>query len=361
MRFRPFSRNLKVAIAVTLMVLSLAVLSASQARAGYVTDTLGAAGPGNFAIFSLGGSNLSTTNDTLNGPGQTTGNVGVASSGSIALNSSSPPAIIGNLFLGNTANTNGSAGNLSAQVSGTIFTNQDAFLGTGSVQSPGFWSGGTVTASGAVADALNAAKTFANLAPNKTLGDITGNTTITSTATGTGTFVVDVGSINENGSGKNLTLSGAAGTQFVLNVSGTITLNGGNNFSGGDILLAGGLTPNDVVINLTSTSTGDNVSAAGGSSPDPNHPGNTLPNAQINGILLDVTGGVGFSPGLVNGEIIGGGNEIRLVSGSQVNGAGGDTGPDIATPAPPSVVLLGLGGLGLMVILSRSRRRLAAA
>jgi hypothetical protein len=340
----PQSRSTKLSIGFAM--LAIAALAAPQAHAGLITTELGAAGPVNFAIFSLGGTNLNLTDDTLNGPGQTTGNVGVASNGNIALNSSTPPAIIGDLYLGNTATTGGSASPLSGQVSGSIFTNQDAFLGTGSAQTPpGFWGGGTVTASGAVAQALTAAMFFNNLAADQTLGNITGTQTLT--ATHTGYYVVDIGNLNL-GNGEHLTLSGPAGTQFVLNVGGNITLTGGN---GSGIDLLGALTVNDVVINVTSTSSGDNVTASGGSSPDPNHPGNTLPNAVINGILLDVAGGIGFSPGMVNGEIIGGGNEIRLVSGSQAQP------PPVPEPATIVGALSCLIPLGLAGLLRLRRRR----
>lgn len=361
------TRTVRAHRLIPLVVAASILLTSPAARAGFVDTTLGAAGPGNFAIFTLGGTNLSNTDATLNGPGQTTGNVGIASAGNIALNSSTPPAIVGNLYLGNTSTTSGSASPLSSQVSGSIFTNQDSFLGTGS--STGFWTGGTTNATGAVAAALNAAKTFAALTPNSTIASVgSGTTTLTSTATGTGTYVVDVTGNITLGNNDNLILSGAAGTQFVLNVAGNISLNGGNNFSGGDIKLAGGLTAADVVINVTSTSSGDNVTAAGGSSTampgdlgyNPANPTNTLPNAYIQGILLDVAGGVGFSPGAVYGEIIGGGNEVRLVSGSQVNGV---------TPSPPAVPepstialgLTGVFGFGLASLRRFRRQRAGAA
>lgn len=334
---------------------AVVLMAGASASADTIANELGSAGPSNFAILALGGTNVSNTDGTLNGPGQTLGNVGIASSGSIALNSSTPPAIKGNLFLGNTSNTNGSASPVSGQVSGTIYTNQDSYLGTGS--STGFWTGGTTTATGAVKDALNAAKTFNAMTANQTLATINGGTTtLTSNATGSGSYVVDVnGNINLNNNDV-LTLSGAAGTQFVLNVSGNITLNGGNNFSGGEIRLAGGLTASDVVINVTSTTSGDNVTAAGGSSKatagelgyDAANPNNTLPNAYIQGILLDAAGGISFSPGAVYGEIIGGGDEIRLVSGSQTMTMS-KQGQGQSTPLPSSalagMVLLGVFGI----------------
>jgi hypothetical protein len=312
-----------------LAVLAL-FLAAPQARAGFIVDTLAAAGPGNFAIFGLGGTNVNvgSTDTVFTGPGQTIGNVGVASVGAFNSSSSTPPGIQGNLYLGNNATFTQSGGN---QVSGTIFTNQDAFLGTGS--STNFWSTNppVFTATGAVADALNAAVTFKNLAANQTIsGNITGTQTLTAGALGpNNTWVVNVtGDINL-GNGEFLTLSGPAGTQFILNVAGNITIGGGN---GEGIVLAGGLTETDVVINVTSTSTGKNVNTNGG--------GNA---AEIHGILLDVAGGVNMSPGLVVGEIISGGDEIRLVSGAEVHGV---TPPVITTVPAPAGLLLGLAGAG---------------
>jgi hypothetical protein len=335
------SRSTKLSIGFAM--LALAALAAPQAHAGLIVNQLGSAGPGNFAIFGLGGTNVAvgSTDVVFTGPGQTTGNVGVASSGSFNSSSSTVPGILGDVYLGNTATFTQSGGN---QVSGTVFTNQDAFLGTGN--STGFWTGGSTTSSGAVANALTAAMFFHNLSADQTLGNITSPQILT--ATHPGYYVVDVGNINL-GNGEHLTLSGLAGTQFVLNVGGNISLTGGN---GSGIDLAGGLKVNDVVINVTSTSSGHNVTASGGSSPDPNHPGNTLPNAVINGILLDVAGGIAFSPGMVNGEIIGGGNEIRLVSGSQAN--------NIASVPEPSTIVGALSGLiplGVAGLLRLRRRR----
>jgi hypothetical protein len=105
------------------------------------------------------------------------------------------------------------------------------------------------------------------------------------------------------------------------------------------------LTPIDVVFNITSS--GNNISTSGGSSPDPSQPGNTLANAVINGILLDIQGSIQLSPGMVNGEIIGGGSTISLASGSQVNGSGSLLVP-VPAPAPIALVLAGLVPLGVV-------------
>ena len=74
----------------------------------------------------------------------------------------------------------------------------------------------------------------------------------------------------------------------------------------------------------------------------------------VNGILLAPNSGIAFAPGLINGEAIAGGNTIHFVSGASVN-----TPPNVV-PVPPSVVLLGLGGLVLAGMVVRSRRQLAA-
>jgi len=71
---------------------------------------------------------------------------------------------------------------------------------------------------------------------------------------------------------------------------------------------------------------------------------------------LDVAGGIHFSPGAVDGEIIGGGNEINLVSGSQVNGDnGGGTGVPLPSTALAGMVLLGGCALVRTVHLARGK------
>lgn len=331
MKIRRCSRRSWGRPAAAALLLSGAVV-VSGARADTIVSDLGVAGPNNYAILGLN----SGVTITLNGPGQTVGNVG--GFGDVALNSSTPPAITGNLFLGTAGTTAGSAGNLSAQVSGSII--QTAASNTQLVN--------------AAAAATSAANTFKTMAADQTIStSITSTTTLT--ATHSGFYVVNLNGNITLGNTDKLILSEAAGVnaQFVLNVNGNITLNGGNNFSGGDIVLGGGLTLNNVLINVTSTTGGDNVTSSGGSSPDPAHPGNTLPNAYIQGILLDVGGGIHLSPGQVYGEIIGGGNEINLVSGSQVNS---QTAAPLPSTALSGTALLGVVGAGLTL---RRRRSMA--
>jgi hypothetical protein len=206
-------------------------------------------------------------------------------------------------------------------------------------------------------------------------GNITSSQTLQCAAGDTVCVILVTGNV-QLGNNDILTLNGTtAGESFILEVAGNITLNGGNNFSGGQIRLGGTLdSSDDAVIKAQKVSTGDNVTASGGSSnpcsaasqgnlgttlgavlcPGGIDTGNTLPNAFIQGILLDTQGGVGFSPGMVIGEIIGGGNEIRLVSGSQViNNVQATTG----VPAPATVLLLGGGLVGIGFLRNVLRRR----
>ena len=89
--------------------------SAGQVRADFVTDTLGSASPGNYAILNIG---TGKADVALTGPGTTTGNVGVLS-GTLSLASSTPPAVVGDVFLGSNVKANFNA---SKQVQGNVFT-----------------------------------------------------------------------------------------------------------------------------------------------------------------------------------------------------------------------------------------------
>ena len=85
--------------------------------------------------------------------------------------------------------------------------------------------------------AVSASANYAALTPTQTFGAITTSQTITGTA---GTNVINIASINLNQAA--LTLNGPAGSTFIVNVSGNVTLNGGS--QGNGLLLTGGVTAN---------------------------------------------------------------------------------------------------------------------
>ena len=113
-------------------------------------------------------------------------------------------------------------------------------------------------------------------------------------------FVMGGGSTSANGG--TLTLNGAAGSAFVLNISGAFSL-GGN----AKILLTGGLTVSDVLFNVTGS---NSTFSIGG-------------NALFNGTLLAYNSSgaqrtltiIGHDT-LINGELIA--NKINLQSGAHV-------------------------------------------
>lgn len=136
-------------------------------------------------------------------------------------------------------------------------------------------------------DATNASAMLASLAPTQTLGAITTGQTISESTVGH--YVLSISSINLNQSA--LTLSAPAGSTFVLNISGNITLNGGS--QGNGLLLAGGLASTDVVLNLTGANSSLTTSGGGNAQ-------------QINAIVLatGANASVDLHPGQINGEVI---------------------------------------------------------
>jgi len=176
----------------------------------------------------------------------------------------------------------------------------------------------------AVTDATNESNALAALTPTVSLGNVTTGETVTLSS---GENVVSVGTINLNQAA--LTLSAPAGATIIVNVTGSITLNGGS--QGNGLRLAGGVTPNDVFFNIIG---GGAVTTTGGG------------NAQaIQGSVLDLLGDVELHPGEVDGQIIA--KDFSSSSGALVS----------PPPVPePSTWVLMLGGIGLSRCLQRVRR-----
>lgn len=280
--------------AVPFIALLFTLLFSASAKADTISSALGVAGPGNYAILFLSTSGQ----PQMNGPGTTTGNVGYNGSTSLQLNGSAGPEINGNLILGNNATVNNPA-----QVTGTIFTNQSAQLNA------------------AQAAAINAASFFNGLTPTSVMTVVNGTTTIIGSA---GLNVLNLTGITL-GNGQTLTLSGPAGAQFVINVSGNMALNSGL------IQETGGLLASDVVFNVAGK-----VQTSGGLNNE----------SVINGIVLDLSGQIALSPGAINGELIAGGNNPQIVSGGSVTGI-------VSAPEPSSLLLLSMGITGLFLLRRR--------
>ena len=176
-------------------------------------------------------------------------------------------------------------------------------------------------------DAVNASNAMAAMAPTATYGAINSGLTISENSVGT--YVFNISSISLNASA--LTLSAPAGSTFVLNISGNITMTGGG---GGGILVAGGLKSSDVFINLTGANS--NLTTSGGGNAN-----------QIFGTVLAVGSGasVNLHPGQINGEIIA--RTLTTSSGSL----------GVVPEVTPNSVILGFIGL---VVAFGSRRTLMA-
>jgi len=154
------------------------------------------------------------------------GNVGVPGPGT--LKESAPSVVTGELIVGSTANTSGVVGS-----HGPTIVNDDLLAQ-------------------AVQDANTAATFFASLPPTPAVqsqfpanGQITTNLTVTGTP---GLNVVNLPNFLLNNGSGTLTLTGPAGTAFVINDSGSFNLHAGN------IAVGGGVGPLDVVYNITNPS-----------------------------------------------------------------------------------------------------------
>ena len=237
---------------------------------------LGAAGrTKNWAVFSIN----SSQNDTVefSGGSMAIGDVGVAGNGNIKM--SGGAMINGDLYYRTPGSLNLSGG---AKISGLTHhdATSDALLDQGAM------------------DALNAASFAASLSTSSAFTSLTqinlsGNNNFT--LTGNGKTVLNLQNFQLSG-GSTLTLTGTAGTAFVINVSNQFSLSGSSS-----IVLSGGLTAADVLINVTGT--GKKVDLSGSS--------------MMTGILLAAKRDVNLSgSSMVTGEVIG--NTVTLSGSAKV-------------------------------------------
>jgi len=149
--------------------------------------------------------------------------------------------------------------------------------------------------------AIAASANAASRACTITLDSIMDATTINATGGGTAPTVVCVKDVVLNG--PTVTLSGVAGDSFIINVTGKFVLNGGSR------IVVSGIQPKDVLYNIMGS--GGQVAFTGGGG------GTGCCKSSVDGTLIALERNIALSPGLVNGELIGGEN-IRIVAGASV-------------------------------------------
>jgi hypothetical protein len=152
---------------------------------------------------------------------------------------------------------------------------------------------------------------------------------VNSATTITGNGGLNVIAVNGNIS-KALTLSGTSNDTFVVQVTGNIDLGGSDSLG-----LGGAVTAANVLYVVT----GDVSTKVG----------NT-----VNGTLLGVNSNFNLD-GTFNGEIIGGGSQIQLMSGAVVNAI-----PFNTAPEPSTMALFG-SGLVMAGLVFRKRMRRSQA
>jgi hypothetical protein len=254
-----------------------------------------------YAVLGLAGTALDNSLVTING------NEGVSAGGT--LTNMAPSTVNGNVYEATWNQLTGPG-----KVTGSTYTS-------------------FTTMSTADSAAANAASAAEALTHTQTFGAINNATTITGNG---GLNVIAI-----NGTiGNSLTLSGSSSDVFVLLISGDINLNGSESLALGSAVSAA-----NVLYVLTGN---DNVTTK---------VGNTL-----NGTLLGVNSSFNLD-GTFNGEIIGGGKGITLLSGAVVNGIAFQqcTPPPPATAPEPSTMALFGSGLVTAGIVFRRRMRRAEA
>lgn len=182
----------------------------------------------------------------------------------------------------------------------------------------------------------------ANFTALPNIGDVSSATTYTFTAANLaqlGTYIVNAASIGLSGN-DNLTLDGSdlpAGSRVIVNVANNFRLNGG-----ASIVLAGGLTPAQVLINYTGTGN-DNVTGGSG----------------IAGTFLGPNSTASFTSilGVIQGSVIA--EDVNLSSKLTINGI--PFIPEPSTYIAGLLLLLPFGASALRIVRKRETSNLMPA
>jgi hypothetical protein len=252
----------------------------------------------------------------------------------------------GNVLVGNGVTVSTSGGNNGGLNGNTLFYDNTIVCNPGpcSTKPPG--SGlqnppatqlvPVSTTQAALTTAQNVSNFANNLAATLTIApQLTGNVTINGTA---GLNVIDLTSLQN----ATLTISGPSNAFFVFDVANFVNTNQ-------SMTLSGGVTAANVLWDLTASS-GHVLQTSGGDS--------------LVGTFLATNGGdFQFSELALNGELINTDGNIQLVSGSQIQTAGGFRPPQPpVTPVPlPSTLSLMIAGISGLGVLHWRRKRTALA
>jgi PEP-CTERM motif len=156
-------------------------------------------------------------------------------------------------------------------------------------------------------DAVALSNAASALAPTQTLGNVTGALNITGNG---GLNVIDINSL----SNPDLTITGGSNDNFVFNISG--------NFQTNHVMVLNGVTPSQILFNLTGTS-GNIFQTSGGD--------------VLFGTFLATHGGnFQFSNLNLTGQLINTAGHMEIVSGSRVT-----------IPEPNTFGLITIGAIGL--------------
>jgi hypothetical protein len=228
--------------------------------------------------------------------------------------------VAGNVLFGLGLHANLSGGNNGGLTNGGVLFHDSTAIISGSLQNPVTETlVPTTTTQAAATIAQNVSNFASSLAATQTFTTINNTTTITGNG---GLNVIDVVNITN----AKLTLSGTANDFFVFNVSNAISTN--------QPMTLSGVSPSNILFNLTGTGTVAVFQTSGG---DVSY-----------GTYLATNGGkFQFSNLDLTGRLINIGGDVQLVSGSMIP----------AVPESGTFALVSIGAIALVCSVRGSRRR----